>query len=164
MTTSGHDESGGPVHHAAADGSEHVEERSGKEVVADLYRRQQAGDPTVLDDLVAVDLVNHAAGPQGREGLRRILRMIDDDLGPVSYEQHHLFGDADLVTQHLTLHGRHRASSMPLLAPLRPSGRAAAWTFIHLWRVVDGLIVEHWACRDDMGLIEQLAPDGQRQP
>jgi len=35
------------------------------------YRRQQAGDPAVLDDLVAEDLVNHAAGPQGREGLKR---------------------------------------------------------------------------------------------
>jgi len=31
-----------------------------------------------------------------------------------------------------------------------------AWTFIHIWRVADGIIVEHWACRDDMGLLEQL--------
>jgi lactoylglutathione lyase len=29
-------------------------------------------------------------------------------------------------------------------------------TFIHIWRVADGVIVEHWACRDDMGLVEQL--------
>ena len=32
---------------------------------------------TVLDDLVAPDMVNHAAGPQGREGLRTILRTIE---------------------------------------------------------------------------------------
>ena len=117
-----------------------------------------ADDPTVLDDLVAEDLVNHAAGPQGREGLKRILRTIDDDLGPLSVQQHHLIGDGDLVAQHLTLHGTHRASTMPLLAPVSPSGRAAAWrTFIHIWRVADGVIVEHWACRDDMGLVEQLS-------
>jgi lactoylglutathione lyase len=122
-----------------------------------MYRRQQAGDPTVLDDLVAEDLVNHAAGPQGREGLKRILRTIDDDLGPLSVQQHHLIGDGDLVAQHLTLHGTHHASTMPLLAPVSPSGRAAAWTFIHIWRVADGVIVEHWACRDDMGLVEQLS-------
>jgi predicted SnoaL-like aldol condensation-catalyzing enzyme len=30
------------------------------------------------------------------------------------------------------------------------------WTFIHIWRVVDGKIVEHWACRDDLGVLEQL--------
>jgi lactoylglutathione lyase len=45
---------------------------------------------------------------------------------------------------------------MPLLADAPASGRAITWTFIHLWRVADGMIVEHWACRDDMGLLEQL--------
>jgi len=45
---------------------------------------------------------------------------------------------------------------MPLLADVPPSGRAATWTFIHIWRVADGMIVEHWACRDDMGLVDQL--------
>jgi hypothetical protein len=72
------------------------------------------------------NLVNHAAGPQGREGLKRILRTIDDDLGPLSVQQHHLIGDRDLVAQHLTPHGTHRASAMPLPAPVSPSGRAAA--------------------------------------
>ncbi|MDT7744358.1 MAG: hypothetical protein QOE59_3436 [Actinomycetota bacterium] len=45
---------------------------------------------------------------------------------------------------------------MPLLADTAVSGRPTAWTFIHIWRVADGVIVEHWACRDDMGLLEQL--------
>jgi lactoylglutathione lyase len=128
---------------------------SAKDVVAEMFRRQEAGDETALD-LVATDMVNHASGAQGREGLRRILGTIDDDLGPVTVEQHHLMGEGDLVAQHLTLHGTHRASTMPLLAGTPVSGRPTAWTFIHLWRVVDGLIVEHWACRDDMGLLEQV--------
>jgi predicted ester cyclase len=133
-----------------------MSERSAKEVVQEMYQRQQEGDDTALDDLVAADMVNHAAGPQGREGLKRILGSISDDLGPITIEQHHLFGEGDLVAQHLTLHGTHRASSMPLLAETAVSGRPVAWTFIHVWRVADGMIVEHWACRDDMGLLEQL--------
>jgi len=80
----------------------------------------------------------------------------DDDLGPVSVEQHHLLGEGELVAQHMTLHGTHRASTMPLLAGVQVSGRPAAWTSIHIWKVADGMIVEHWACRDDMGLLEQL--------
>ena len=132
-----------------------LEERSAKDVVAEMFRRQQAGDDTVLDDLVATDFVNHAAGPQGREGLRDILRAIDVDLGPISLEQHHLIGDGDLVAQHLTLHGTHRASTMPLLSGTDPSGEPVTWTFIHLWRVAEGVIIEHWACRDDMGLLAQ---------
>ena len=132
--------------------------RSAKAVVEELFTRQKAGDDTVLDDLVAPDMVNHAAGLQGREGLRTILRTLEVDLGPTELEQHHLLGEGGLVVQHVTSHGFHRASTMPLLAGVPVSGRPAAWTFIHIWRVVGGRIVEHWACRDDMGLVEQLRP------
>jgi predicted ester cyclase len=133
-------------------------ERSPRDVVEELARRQEAGDLSVLDELVAVDLVNHAAGPQGREGLRAILQTIERDLGPVSFEPHHLVVDGDLVVQHLTVHGTHRGSTMPLLAGLPVSGRPAAWRFIHIWRVAGGVLVEHWACRDDNGMVEQLRP------
>ena len=132
--------------------------RSPRDVVDELFRRQQVGDETVLDDLVATDMVNHAAGPQGRDGLRTILSTIEADLGPTRLEQHHLFSEGDLVVQHVTLHGTHRASTMPLLADAPVSGRPAAWTFIHIWRVADGMLVEHWACRDDMGLLDQVRP------
>ena len=133
-----------------------MDERGARETVEEMLRRQQAGDDTFLNEFVAVDLVNHAAGPQGRSGLAAILRTIDHDLGPVSLEQHHLIGDGEVVAQHLTLHGTHRASTMPLLSGVPPRGRRVAWRFIHIWRVADGMLVEHWACRDDMGLVEQL--------
>jgi predicted ester cyclase len=132
--------------------------RSARDVVEELYRRQRAGDDTVLDDLVATDMVNHAAGPQGRDGLKTILRTIENDLGPTELEQHHLIGEGDLVVQHVTLHGTHRASTMPLLADAPATDRSVTWAFIHIWRVEGGMLVEHWACRDDMGLLEQLRP------
>jgi predicted ester cyclase len=128
---------------------------SAKSVVAEMFRRQLAGDPSAFD-LVAADMVNHAAGPQGRDGLDLILRTIDQDLGPITAEQHHLIGEGDLVAQHLTLRGVHKESTMPLLADTPVSGRQITWTFIHIWRVADGMIVEHWACRDDMGLLGQV--------
>jgi lactoylglutathione lyase len=131
---------------------------SPREVVEELFRRQRADEDPVLDDLVAGDMINHAAGPQGRDGLKTILRTIEVDLGPTWLEQHHLIAEGDLVVQHVTLHGTHRASTMPLLADAPATGRSAAWTFIHIWRVADGMLVEHWACRDDMGLLEQLRP------
>jgi lactoylglutathione lyase len=130
--------------------------RSPRDVVEELFRRQAAAGEPVLDDLVATDMVNHAAGPQGRDGLETILRAIEGDLGPTELEQHHLVAEGDLVVQHVTLHGTHRASTMPLLADVQVTGRSVAWPFIHVWRVADGMLVEHWACRDDMGLLEQL--------
>ena len=63
-------------------------------------------------DLVAEDLIQHATGLQGRNGLRQTLATLANDLD---------FPD-----------------------------------FIHIWRVEDGLIAEHWACRDDVGLLAQV--------
>ncbi len=127
-------------------------------MVKELFRRERAAGATVLDDLVAPDMVNHAAGPQGRDGLKAILRAIEVDLGPTTLEQHHLIGEGDLIVQHATLHGTHRASTMPLLTGAPATGATAVWRFIHIWRVADGMIVEHRACRDDMGLLEHLRP------
>jgi len=115
-----------------------------------------AGDAGAMDELVAEDMVNHAAGPQGREGLRAILDVIETDIGPVEVDHHHLVAEGELVAHHMTMRGHHRASTMPLLAGTPVTDREVTWTYMHLWRVVDGQIVEHWACRDDLGLLAQL--------
>jgi predicted ester cyclase len=105
---------------------------------------------------IAEDFIQHAAGPQGRAGLQRTLATLDHDLDRPTATIHRLVAQDDLVVVQLTMHGRHVASTMPLLAGLPPTGGAIAWDFVHIWRVVDGLIVEHWACRDDLGLLEQV--------
>jgi len=131
------------------------------EVVREYNDRMSNGDMDVFDDLVATDMVNHASGIQGRDGLRRILETVEHDLGSLSGTTHHLLCDGDLVTQHTTLHGTHRASTMPLLTGVPVNGKAVDWEFIHIWRVLDGQIVEHWATRDDMGLLVQLGAGPQ---
>jgi predicted ester cyclase len=105
---------------------------------------------------IAEDLIQHAAGPQGREGLAQTLATLEHDLDHPTATIHRLVAQDDLVVVHLTMHGRHVASTMPLLAGLPPTGNAIAWDFIHIWRIVDGVIVEHWACRDDVGLLAQV--------
>jgi lactoylglutathione lyase len=130
-----------------------------KHVIEELFRRGAEGDATVVDELVAEDMVNHAAPParQGRQGWKQIVGVIEEDLGAdFTVEHHHLVAEGELVSHHLTIHGRHRASTMPLLADVPVTGNDVAWTFMHLWRVVDGQVVEHRACRDDVGLLRQV--------
>jgi lactoylglutathione lyase len=103
--------------------------------------------------------VNRAAGPQrqGREGWKQILATIVNDLGEeTTVDHHHLIAEGEFVVDHMTMHGRHRASTMPLLAGTEATAAPVAWTYIHIWRVVDGIVVEHWACRDDVGLLRQI--------
>jgi lactoylglutathione lyase len=125
-------------------------------VVREFGTRFAAGDPGVWDDLVAEDFVNHAAGPQGRDGWRATFAHLRHDLGDYAVEEHHVLADGDHAAVHLTLRGRHLASTMPLLTGVPVTGAEFAWTFLHLFRVADGRLVEHWACRDDVGLLRQL--------
>ncbi|MCW2634598.1 MAG: hypothetical protein JWQ99_965 [Blastococcus sp.] len=61
-----------------------------------------------------------------------------------------------LVAVRLTRHGRHVASTVPLLAEAYPTGNTVAWDLVHIWRVADGSIVAYRACRDDPGLLGQV--------
>lgn len=133
------------------------ESPSPKAVVLDFLALATADDPAAFE-LVATDFVQHAAGPQGRDGLRRTAAVLEHDLGPWHLEVHHALAEDSMVAVHLTLHGHHRASTMPLLVSVPVTGRDMSWTFLHLFRVADGLIAEHWACRDDLGLLAQLRP------
>jgi predicted ester cyclase len=133
--------------------------KNAKSVVEELFQRLADGDQTAIDDLLDERMVNHAAGPQGAEGWRAILAVIANDFGERRrIEHHHLVAEGELVAHHMTVHGTHQASTMPLLCGVPVSHRPVAWTYIHIWRVVDGKIVEHWACRDDLGLLRQVQP------
>lgn len=125
------------------------------DVVVAFHEAASRRDPSALD-LVAEDFVQHAAGPQGREGFRQTLETLRHDLDEPTTVIHRVIADGDLVVVQLTMHGRHVASSMPLLDGLPPTGNDIAWDFIHIWRVADGVIAEHWACRDDVGLLAQV--------
>ena len=130
-----------------------------KTVIEELFRRGMSGEDAVIDEFVAEDMANHAAGParQGREGWKQIIATIRNDLGSdFSIEHHHLIAEGDLVAHHMTIRGRHQASTMPLLAGIDATGVDVAWTYVHIWRVVNGRVVEHWACRDDVGLLRQV--------
>jgi predicted ester cyclase len=125
------------------------------ETVAAFHEALDGHDDAAFD-YVAEDLIQHAAGPQGRDGLRETLATLDRDLDLPTAAIHRVVAEDNLVVVHLTMNGRHVASTMPLLAGLAPTGNAVTWDFIHIWRVEDDLIVEHWACRDDVGLLAQV--------
>ncbi len=97
-------------------------ERSARDIVEEMFRRQQAGDDNVIDGFLAEDMVNHAAGQQGRSGLRHILATIDNDFGPVTVEQLHLIGEGDLVanTSHCAAPIEHPPCRYSQALPLQP--------------------------------------------
>jgi SnoaL-like polyketide cyclase len=61
----------------------------------------------------------------------------------------------------MTIHGTHRESAIPLLTAISPTGKRIRWEFIHLFRVSGGQVAEHFAARDDPGLLRQLHGAGR---
>jgi lactoylglutathione lyase len=41
-------------------------------------------------------------------------------------------------------------------AGIPPTGRTVEWDEIHLWRLEDGRVIEHWACRDDLAALRRM--------
>lgn len=124
-------------------------------VVEEYFARLERRDEAAFD-LVAEDFVNHAAAPQGRAGIRQIALTLQHDLGDPQVRIHHVVAAGDLVAVHRDLVGTHTGSTFPLLSAVPATGKPLIWTFMDLFRVSDGMIAEHWACRDDVGLLAQL--------
>ena len=73
-----------------------------------------------------------------------------------------MIAEGDLVAVHATMRG-HQSNPHTLYdadgnaAQVMPDrGRAFAVTQSHWFRLRDGLVIEHWANRDDLGMAMQL--------
>ena len=65
--------------------------------------------------------------------------------------------EGDQVLSHCTVSGTHLGPFMhPRLWSLPPTGKRFEVKHMHLDRLRDGQLLEHWAVRDDLGMLQQL--------
>ncbi len=116
----------------------------------DVFNR---GDLRTVDGLIAADFHNHEApdrpGPAGFAATAVWLRSAFPDYHA---ELEELVVEGDLMVARLTVTGTHLGDFMGF----DPTGRRFRVQHIHMYRVRDGQLVEHWACRDDLGQLGQL--------
>jgi predicted ester cyclase len=101
----------------------------------------------VLDEVMAPDFVNHAGPPgldRGIEGVRQVIRNERTGFPDLQYEIIQEIEEGDLVTQHCLVRGTHLG---PIFG-VDPTGRRVVWHEMHIGRMVNGLVAEHWACND----------------
>ena len=112
-------------------------------------------DEATFLELLVPDVVDHyvlPGLPPGREGWnmnRKILRTAFPD---ACWHEDDLFAEGDRVVGRYTLRGTHRGDFLGIPA----TGSAIEVSNIHILRLVDGKVVEHWGHGDDMGLMRQL--------
>lgn len=118
-----------------------------------------ADDEAALIAACTDDFVNHEAPPgtpPGPGGAIYYMHLLASAFSDQRWTMHRVVAEGDTVVMHCTHSGRHTGDFFGVPA----SGRHFAYSQMHMIRMVNGKGAEHWAVRDDAGLMRELT--GQR--
>ncbi len=127
-----------------------------KELVRRQFELVSSGDAKGAAALWAEDASNHGmrVGPALVETVYASLCLLQE-----RHTFHEMIAEGDWVAVRTTCQGVHAAKvrvNGGIFANVEPTQRPYSVQHIHLFRVVDGKIVEHWANRDDLGAARQI--------
>jgi steroid delta-isomerase-like uncharacterized protein len=114
-----------------------------------------AGNLDLAEELIAEDFVNHTPQPgqtPGRAGVKQVVSILRSAFPDLRVTIEQVVAEGDLVAVRDTIRGTHRGP----FAGMPPTGKQVTVGRIAIYRVVDGLITEHWANVDQLGLMQQL--------
>lgn len=123
-----------------------------RRLLRELFER---GNLDAAEELVHPDFVNHEAppsNPQGPEGLKETVGWLRGLWGPMRFEIEDEICQRDKVVARVLLHGRNVGEFLGKPA----TGKEFAVEQIHIWRIEDDKVIEHWSVRDDLGQALQL--------
>ncbi|PSP69462.1 DUF4440 domain-containing protein [Halobacteriales archaeon QH_8_67_27] len=129
-------------------------QESNKDIVRQYLAAFNDRDKEGLSALLADDVVEHGIHEK-LEGDEEILEFLDrhfDIFPDYSGTTETVVAEGDTVTVRYTVSGTHSGEYMDV----RPTGNAAEWTGMAMYRVEDDEIAEIWIEEDRLGLLEQL--------
>jgi steroid delta-isomerase-like uncharacterized protein len=109
-----------------------------------------------VDDLAADDFMPHTWGqmPRGRAALREAMHRAGAGVTDARFEIPDMIAEGERVAVRLTSSARHTGPFMGQ----PPSGRRYSIDEMHIFRLRDGQVIEHWHEFDTATLLEQLKP------
>lgn len=112
----------------------------------------EQGRPEAVDELCADDFIGHTWGNADKDGLKAAMARVAQGLADATFSIEDEIGEDDLVAVRLTASARHVGEFMGMPA----SGRTYEIGEIHIFRVRDGRVSEHWHQFDSAGMMKQL--------
>jgi steroid delta-isomerase-like uncharacterized protein len=108
--------------------------------------------------LVADDFVNHGAlaESKGRDALPKILGTLWKAMPDMKYRLDDVIAEGDRVVCRVTLTGTQTGPLEFKNMPMPATGREVVTDQIHIFRLANGKVAEHWIGRDDIGMFRQL--------
>jgi predicted ester cyclase len=130
------------------------------QAIADGYERWSVtGDDSVIS-LFSPDFLDNVSGRRGLAIFGVVARWLEESFADRRVEHHATMSDGDRVMVWYTAHGRHIGNGFPRLRGCPVTGAQVSWPQLHVFRVEDGKVAEHWAVRDDFAMIEQITAAG----
>lgn len=132
-----------------------------KTTIMRMFKAAEQKGFTAQSDFFADQVINHGI-PGNREMIRAILQDILTTFPDVKLEPLNIMAEGDWVVARCLFSGTHKGTGQHpfvhegLLAGVAPTGKSFKTQHIHMFQMRDGLIVEHWATRDDVGMVRQL--------
>jgi len=114
-----------------------------------------AGRIELADELVTPECVDHTAPrsvPPGPDGIKQVVGWLQSTFGGLDYDIEDAFGSGDRVVLRCAVSGTLEGE----LAGRQPTGRQFRTAHIHIYRLEDGRIAEHWGVRDDVTMMRQV--------
>jgi steroid delta-isomerase-like uncharacterized protein len=113
--------------------------------------------PAAVDELAAEDFTPHTFGPTppGREPLKKAMERAGAGVSDPEFTIEDVIGEGDKVAVRLTSSASHSGDFMGMPA----SGKRYTISEIHIFRIRDGQVSEHWHEFDKMSLMQQLQGD-----
>jgi len=124
--------------------------------IADAYERWNASGDQSVKALFAPDFFDNVSGRRGLEIFDVVGRWLEESFAGRRVEHHATMHQGDRVMVWYTMHGRHIGNGFPRMTGSTVSGADVSWPQLHVFRVEDQRVVEHWAVRDDYVLLEQI--------
>lgn len=130
---------------------------------AELVRRYldavwNHGDLAAVDEFFSDEFTNFGhQGEDARALIRAIVATWRAAFPDLRFEIEDEIVSGDAVVHLVTCSGTHRGTfEHPAVGKLAPSGRSFAVDHMHIHRVRDGRIVQHWGTRNDLAMLQQL--------
>jgi predicted ester cyclase len=125
-------------------------------LVREFYEQWDSG-AIDFERLIHPDIANHQPEREperGREAFRKAVTGVMSAVPDSTWTILKLVEDADLVVCHILWSGTWTGSIFRGVAT--PPGNTFSVEHIHIYRVEDHQLVEHWVVRDDLGMMLQV--------
>jgi predicted ester cyclase len=124
-----------------------------EQIALRVLELMSAGDRDApVEEIIHPEFVEQRLGLHGHDGFREAMRRVNTTFADLEITPVDVIAAGDRVVART----RIKALQVGPFQQWEPTNRTIEIEQIHIWRIQDGLIAEHWLCMDELSLLRQM--------